>query len=95
MDNVLKAIKWALVNWKLILPILAFLGITGATGYHLYAPQKPIQVTKSLPIPAEPVNAIAPPPPPTVVREVIKSESCTKICGELIHKHERKFHFTD
>ena len=94
MDNILKALKWFLVNWKLILPILAFLGITG--GYAVYAPEKPPQVTKPLPIPPEPVKEKPPVQPPIIVREVIRevpNKSCN--CGELIHQHEREYHFTE
>ena len=84
MEKVLKAIKFFLDNWKLIVPILIFFGFIGGTGY--IATQEPVeQITRPLPIPEHKSSVKAP--------KVVTRSNCKQICGDLITEHEKKYHF--
>jgi len=84
MEKVLKAIKFFLDNWKLIVPILIFFGFIGGTGY--IATQEPVeQITRPLPIPEQKT--------PVKVPTIVTQSNCKQICGDLIIEHEKKYHF--
>ena len=86
-DKLIDLFKFIVKNWRLIVPILAFCGISG---YMVYAPQKPLEINKPLIEQIEPAHEIIPPITKAIREQCI---TCGEICDRKIKDHEKRLHF--